>query len=68
MIHQTHIFRIKHHLVLIEIIEGLFEVIHHIPTLFQLHYHVINIGFDVSPDLRLQDDVNALLIYSSPVL
>jgi hypothetical protein len=36
--------------------------------LFRLHYHVINIGFDVSPDLILQDDVNALLLSSSPVL
>jgi hypothetical protein len=36
--------------------------------LFWLHYYVINIGFDVSPDLRLQDDVNALLIGCSPVL
>jgi hypothetical protein len=36
--------------------------------LFQLHYHIINIGFDISPNLRLQNDLNALLICSSPVL
>jgi hypothetical protein len=35
---------------------------------FRLHYHIINICFDISSDLSLQDDLNALLICSSPVL
>jgi hypothetical protein len=49
MIHQTHIFRIKYHLVLTEVVEGIFEVVKQIPMLFQLHYYVINISFDISP-------------------
>jgi hypothetical protein len=48
-----------------EIVECLFEAVKQIPTLFQLHYHVINISFNISPDLRLQDDVNTLLICCS---
>jgi hypothetical protein len=56
-----------HHLVLTEIVECLFEVIKQIPTLFQLHYYIINISFDVSPNLRLRYDVNALLIGYSPI-
>jgi hypothetical protein len=67
-IHRTHIFRINHHLILIEIVEGLFEIVKQIHTLFRLHYHVINISFDISPNLRLQNDVNALLICRSLVL
>jgi hypothetical protein len=51
-----------------EIAECLFEVVKLIPTPFRLHYHIINICFDVSPDLRLQDDMNAHLICGSPVL
>jgi hypothetical protein len=51
-----------------EILGGLFDVVKQIPTLFGLHYYVININFDVSSNLRLQDDVNALLINYSPVL
>jgi tRNA A22 N-methylase len=67
MIHQTHIFRIKNHLVLMEIVEGLFEVVKQIILLFLLHHYVVNVGFDVSPNLRLQDDVNTLLICGSPI-
>jgi hypothetical protein len=37
-------------------------------VLFLLHYHIINISFDVSPNLGLQDDVNIVLISCSPVL
>jgi hypothetical protein len=62
MIHRTPIFKINHHLVLTEIIEGLFEIVKQTPMIFRIHYHVINIGFDVSPNPRFQDDVNALLI------
>jgi hypothetical protein len=51
MIHQKHIFRIKHHLIFTEIIECLFEVIKQILLLFRLHHYVINVGFDVSPNL-----------------
>jgi hypothetical protein len=43
-------------------------VIKQIPTLFQLHYHIINICFNISSDLSFQDDLNALPISSSPVL
>jgi hypothetical protein len=35
---------------------------------FQLHYHIINIRLDISSDLSIQDDLNALLIHSSPIL
>jgi hypothetical protein len=35
--------------------------------LFQLHYHIINICLDISSDLFFRDDLNALLICSSPV-
>jgi hypothetical protein len=56
------------HLVLTEIIEGLFEVVKQIPMLFRLHYRITNIIFDISPDLSFQDDLNALLICTSPVL
>jgi hypothetical protein len=60
------LFRIKHHLILIEIVKDLFEVGKQIHMLFRLRYYVINISFDVSPNPRLQDDVNALLISCSP--
>jgi hypothetical protein len=50
-----------------EIVEGLFEVVKQIPLLFRLHHYVINVGFDVSPNLRLQDNVNTLLICRSPI-
>jgi hypothetical protein len=59
---------IKHYHVLMEIVEGLSEVVKQIPTLFRLHYHIINISFDISSNLRLQDDLNALLMCSSPIL
>jgi hypothetical protein len=36
--------------------------------LFRLYYYVINVSFDVPPNLRLQDNVNALLISCSPIL
>jgi hypothetical protein len=36
------------------------------PWLFQLHQYVVNVGFDVSTNLRFQDDTNALLICGSP--
>jgi hypothetical protein len=58
----------KHHLLLTEIIEGLLKVIKEIPTLFRLHYYIINVGFDVPPNLIFQDDVHTLLVCSSPVL
>jgi hypothetical protein len=67
MIRRTHIFY-DYHVVLTEIVECLFEVVKQIPMLFQLHCYVINISFDVSPNLRLQDDENALLISCSPIL
>jgi hypothetical protein len=51
MIHQIHTFRIKHHLELTQIVKGLVEVVKQIPTLFRLHYYIINVGFDVPPDL-----------------
>jgi hypothetical protein len=35
--------------------------------LFQLHHYVINVGFDVSPNLMFQDDVNTLLVRCSPI-
>jgi hypothetical protein len=66
MIHQKHIFRINHHFVLTEIVECLFEVVKQIPFLFRLHHYVINVGFDVSPNLSFQDDVHALLICGPP--
>jgi hypothetical protein len=34
-----------------EIVEGLFEVVKQIPTLFRLHHYIINVSFDVSPNL-----------------
>jgi hypothetical protein len=68
MIHRKHIFRIKYHLVPTEIVEGLFEVVKQIPMLFRLHYYDINVIFDVPPNPRLQDDVNALLIRSFLIL
>jgi hypothetical protein len=68
MTHQTHIFRIKHHLILTEIVECLCEVVKQIPMFFRLQHHVINVGFDISPNLIFQDDVYALLICSSPIL
>jgi hypothetical protein len=51
-----------------KIVEDLFEAIKQIPTLFRLHYHIINICFNISPQLRLQDDLNTLLICDSLVL
>jgi hypothetical protein len=65
---QTRIFRIKHHLVHTEIVEGLFEVVKQILMLFRLHHYIINVGFDVPPNLIFQDDVHVLLICSSPIL
>jgi hypothetical protein len=35
--------------------------------LFRLHHYIINVGLDVSSNLSFQDDMHALLIYSSPV-
>jgi hypothetical protein len=55
-------FRIKHHLVLMEIVECLFEVIEQIPLHFQLHHYIINVGFDVLPNLSFQDNVHTLLV------
>jgi hypothetical protein len=40
-----------------EIIKGFFEIVKQIPTLFRLHHDIINVGLDVPPNLRLQDDV-----------
>jgi hypothetical protein len=69
MIHQTHIFfSIKHHLVLTEIVECLFEVVKQIPILFQLHHHIINVRINTSSDLGFQDDMYALPICSPPIL
>jgi hypothetical protein len=48
--------------------EDLCEVVKQIPTLFRLHHYIINIGFNVSPNLIFLDDVYALLICSSPIL
>jgi hypothetical protein len=62
MTHQTHIFRIKYHIILTEIFEGLFEVVKQILTFFRLHHYIINVGFDVSPNLIFQDDMYVLLI------
>jgi hypothetical protein len=61
-------FKIKHHLVLTEIVECLFEVVKQIPMPFQLHYHIINVRLNISSNLSLQYDLNVLLIYSSPIL
>jgi hypothetical protein len=58
---------IEHHLELTQIVESLFEVIKQIPTLFRLHY-IINVRFDVPPNLTLQDCVYTFFICSSPVL
>jgi hypothetical protein len=49
-----------------EIVEGLFEVVKQIPLLFLLHHYVVNVGFNISPNLRLQDDVNTLMIHAPP--
>jgi hypothetical protein len=68
MTHRTHIFRVKLHLVLTEIVEGLFVILKQIPTLFQLHYHIIYVCLNISSDLSFQDDLDALLICSSPAL
>jgi hypothetical protein len=68
MIHRTHVFRVKHHLLLTEAVECLFKVVKQTPRLFRLHYHVIIVCLDVSSDLSFLDDLNALLICSSPVL
>jgi hypothetical protein len=51
MIHKHIFFRIKHHLVFTEIVEGLFEVVKQTLLLFQLHHYIINVGFDVPPNL-----------------
>jgi hypothetical protein len=45
-----------------KIVKGLFEVIKQIPTLFQRYHNIINVGFDISPNLIFEDDVYALLI------
>jgi hypothetical protein len=58
----------KHHLELTQIVEGLFEVVKQIPTLFRLHYYIINVGFDVPLDLTFQYYVYTFLICSSPDL
>jgi hypothetical protein len=50
-----------------EIVEGLFEVVKQIPLLFRLHYYVINISFNISLNLWLQEAINALLICGSPI-
>jgi hypothetical protein len=34
--------------------------------LFLLHHYVINVGFDVSPNLSFQDDVYTLLVCPPP--
>jgi hypothetical protein len=51
-----------------KIVECLFEVVKQIPLLFRLHHYVINVGFDVSPNLSFQDDVYALLICGPLIL
>jgi hypothetical protein len=38
------------------------------PHTFLLHYHIINICLDISPDLSFQDDLNVPLICRSPIL
>jgi hypothetical protein len=38
-------------LVLMEIVEGLYEVVKQVPMLFQIHHYIINVGFDVPPNL-----------------
>jgi hypothetical protein len=68
MIHRTHFLEIKHHLVLTKVVKGLFEVIKQVPKLFRYHYHIIDICLNISSNLSFQDDLNALLIRSSPVL
>jgi hypothetical protein len=35
--------------------------------LFRLHYHIVNVCVDISSDLSFQDDMDVLLICSSPV-
>jgi hypothetical protein len=59
---------IKHHPVLTEIVEGFFEAVKQIPLLFRLHHYVINVGFNIPPNLSFQDDVYTLLICGSHVL
>jgi hypothetical protein len=58
---------VKHHLILMEIVKGLVEVVKQIPLLFQLHNYVVNVSFNISPNLILQDDVNTLLIHGCPI-
>jgi hypothetical protein len=38
-----------------------------IPSLFRLHHYIINVSFNVLPDLTFQDYVYTFLICSSPV-
>jgi hypothetical protein len=58
---------IKHHLELTQIVEGLFEV-KQILTLFLLHHYIINVSFDIPPDLTFQDCAYIFLICRSPIL
>jgi hypothetical protein len=51
-----------------KIVKDLFDVVKQIPTLFSLYHYIINISFDVPPNLVFQDDVYALLICTPPVL
>jgi hypothetical protein len=45
-----------------KIVECLFEVVKQIPFLFLLHYYIINVGFDIPPNLSFQDGVYTLLV------
>jgi hypothetical protein len=51
-----------------EVVKSLFEVVKQILMLLRLHYHIINICFDISSNLIFQDDLNDFLICSSPIL
>jgi hypothetical protein len=49
-----------------KIVECLFEVVKQILMFFRLHHYIINVGFDVPPNLVFQNDVHAFLIRSPP--
>jgi hypothetical protein len=51
-----------------EIVKCLFEAVNKIPTLFRLNYHIVKVCLDISSNFSRQDDLNTLLICSSPVL
>jgi hypothetical protein len=49
-----------------DIVKGLLEVVKKIPV-FLVHYNIINICFDILSNLRLQNNLYALLICSPSI-